>query len=161
MNARPRYGLFVCTQDTSNGCRDRRRIQLPAWHSGFPTSARGSNDTVMAQGGELLGVHAQPRAEYVVDMLAKQRRRLDRRRCTVETHWPSRHLDLAGRGVVDRLHDAALGERRVVHQLQGVEHRPAGTPAAPNNLIASSLVCCRVQAAMISSTSAPRWLRAA
>ena len=40
---------------------------------GFPTSARGSNDAVMAQGGELLGIHAQPRAEHVVDMLAEQR----------------------------------------------------------------------------------------
>src|SRR6266478_3320776 len=47
-------------------------------------SVRGSNDAVLAQGGELLGVHAQPRAEHVVDMLAEQRRRLDRRRCTVE-----------------------------------------------------------------------------
>src|SRR5262249_9217708 len=53
-----------------------------------------------------------------------QRRRLDRRYCAVETHWPGWHLDLAGRGVVDRLHDAALGERRIVHQLQGVEYRP-------------------------------------
>src|SRR6516164_7988443 len=103
----------------------------------------------MAQGGELLGVHAQPRAEYVVDMLAKQRRRLDRRRCTVETHWPSRHLDLAGRGVVDRLHNATLGEPSIVLQLQGVEHPPAGTPASTNNLIASSLMCCQVQPAMI------------
>src|SRR5262249_26559359 len=34
-------------------------------------SVRGSNDTVLAQGGELLGVHAQPRAEHVVDMLAE------------------------------------------------------------------------------------------
>ena len=36
-------------------------------------SVRGSNDAVLAQHGELLGVHAQPRAEYVVDMLAEQR----------------------------------------------------------------------------------------
>src|SRR5262249_58940106 len=87
-------------------------------------SSAASNDAVLMQAGELLGVHAQPRAEHVVDMLAEQRRRLDRWRRTVETHWPGRHLDLAGRGVVDRLHDAALGERRVVHQLEGIEHRP-------------------------------------
>src|SRR5262249_29256976 len=71
-------------------------LVAPTWES-----VRGSNDAVLAQGGELLGVHAQPRAEHVVDMLAEQRRRLDHRRCTVETHWPGRHLDLAGRGVVD------------------------------------------------------------
>src|SRR5499427_9966409 len=132
----PISGLLQCSSNphsTSSGSvavqhPPRRETGICSLIVGFSGGAdlgsvRGSNDTVLAQGGELLGVHAQPRAEHVVDMLAEQRRRLDHRRCTVETHWPSRHLDLAGRGVVDRLHDAALGERRVVHQLQGVEHR--------------------------------------
>ena len=41
----------------------------------------------------------------------------------VEADGPGRHLDLAGRRVVDRLHDAALGERGVGHQLDRVEDR--------------------------------------
>ena len=77
----------------------------------------------LAQRRELLGAHAEPRAEHVVDVLAELRRRLDRRRRPIEAHRPGRHLDLACRRVVDGLHDAALGERRIVQQLQRVEHR--------------------------------------
>src|SRR5262249_10202366 len=37
-------------------------------------------------------------------------------------HRPGRHLDLPGYRVVDRLHDAALGKRCIVHQLERVEY---------------------------------------
>src|SRR5262245_39100110 len=80
------------------------------------------DDAFLTQGRELLGAHAEPTAEDVIDVLTEQRRRHDLCRRTVEAHRPGWHLDLAGRGVVDGLHDAALRKGGIVHEFQRVEY---------------------------------------
>src|SRR5262245_26768202 len=84
---------------------------------------RGLDNTLLAQGCDLFDAYAEPGAQHILHMLAEKRRRLDLRRRTVEAHGPSGHLDPARRRVSNRLHDAAFLERRIVHELERVEHR--------------------------------------
>src|SRR5262245_30106000 len=81
-----------------------------------------SNNTLLAQRGYALAVHAEPFRQHVVDVLAEQWRRLHLGQLAVETHWPCGYLHLAGCRVLDRLNYAPLGQRGIVQELERVEH---------------------------------------
>src|SRR6267154_3249767 len=108
----------------------RRRVSKDA---GWQCNT-GSDDALLLQGADFGRAEAEPGAEHFGIVLAEQWRRLDLWRRAVEAHRPGRHLDLAGGRVLDRLHDAARFERRIVHQLERVEYRAGRHPGLADQL---------------------------
>src|ERR1051326_4249104 len=85
-------------------------------------AARPSDDAFLLQRIDILRAEPQPGAEHLGIVLAEERRRHDLRWRAIEPHRPGRHLDLAGRRMLDRLHDAARFKRGFIHQFERVEH---------------------------------------
>src|SRR5262245_54874808 len=80
-------------------------------------------DALFSKRSDFAGAHAEPRAQHVLDVLAEQRGGSQLWRSAVEAHSPGRHLDGPGGRMIDRLHNAALDEARIVEQLQRIEDR--------------------------------------
>src|SRR5260370_42692052 len=111
--------------DTENRHPEARRRRVSkGWRCNT-----GSDDALLLQGADFGRAEAEPGAEHLGIVLAEQGRWLDLWRRAVEPHRPGRHLDLAGGRVLDRLHDAARFERRIVHQLERVETRAGRHPS--------------------------------
>src|SRR5215469_13426230 len=109
------------TSAANAGCREPG-VAAPASATHQRGRAKiGSDDPFGAQRFDLAGTDAEPLAEHFGIVLAEQWRGLDPRRCAVEANRPCRDRQFAGGRVLDLLHDAALGERGIVQQLERVE----------------------------------------
>src|SRR6476660_3614351 len=103
-------------------------VTLPGVNlAAIPAQARascepGSDDAVLTQRRNFARIHAEPGPQHLLDVLAELRRRFELCWGAVKTHRPGGHLDLAGRGMIDRLHDAALRKGGIVQQLKRIEH---------------------------------------
>src|SRR4051812_24682118 len=92
--------------------------------------SRDLDDLVVAQRSYLRLSHAEPVLERFCTMLAKERRRLHRRRTAVEAHGPAGHLELTVCRVFDFLDDGPLFEIGIVQELLRIAHRTCGNGGA-------------------------------